>query len=66
MYGQDFVAGVLAGFEGTLDALMEDVDDDLRAELEELSTRITGVRLRLAPDWAAEGSPEAEPAAPLG
>ncbi len=66
MYGCDFVGGVLAGFEGTLDALMEDVDKDVRAELEELSRRITGARLRLDPDWGAEGSPEAEQAAPFG
>jgi hypothetical protein len=40
-----FVAAVLEGFEGTLDAVLElHLDDALRRELEELQAHIAGKR----------------------
>jgi hypothetical protein len=50
MYGPGFVAGVLAGFEGTLEALIGGVDEKTRSELEGLAERIMTARLRLDPE----------------
>lgn len=55
MYARGFVVGVLAGFEDTLDALMDGVDEKSRRELAELSETITTARLRLDPEAKDRG-----------
>jgi hypothetical protein len=44
MYSNDFVAGVLAGFEGALEALIPGVEDRTRDALVELHQRICTAR----------------------
>jgi len=48
-----FVAAVLEGFEGTLEAVLERVDEgDLKREVEELQTQIATKRQQFEP-WEA-------------
>jgi hypothetical protein len=54
MYGPGFVAGVLAGFEGALEALIDWVEEETRSDLEGLADRIVTARLRLDPEGAIE------------
>lgn len=50
MYGWGFVANALAGFEETLEALIEDAADDLHAELDQLSERLVASGSKIDPD----------------
>jgi hypothetical protein len=54
VYARGFVVGVLAGFEDTLDALMDGVDEKSRSELAELSETIKTARLQLDPEAKIE------------
>ena len=60
MYERGFVAGILAGFEETLEALMGGVDEDARRELGALSGQIERTRLHLDLDPHVEGDGECE------
>jgi hypothetical protein len=61
MYGRRFVAGILAGFEETLEALMAGVDEDARRELRVLSRHIERTRLQLDLDPDVEDDSESQP-----
>ena len=53
-----FVAAILEGFEGTLDAVLERVDDDeLRRDIESLQEHIAGHRRTLEKRETLELSP---------
>jgi hypothetical protein len=58
MYQPEFVAGVLAGFENALDALLEDVPAELRDELDDLNSRVRQARMRIYPVPVASEAPE--------
>ena len=62
-----FVAGVLEGIEGTLDEVIERVDNaELRASLDVLQSRVTALRVSLDPSSREqEGTAESVPA-PVG
>lgn len=60
-----FVAGVLEGIEGTLDEVIERVDNaELRASLDVLQSRVTALRVSIDPaQWAMEPAEHVEPIA---
>lgn len=60
-----FVAGVLEGIEGTLDEVIERVDNaELRASLDVLQSRVTALRVSLDPaQRAIEPAEQVEPLA---
>ena len=60
MYGRGFVAGILAGLEETLEALMAGVDEDARRELRALSGHIERTRLQLDLDRDLEDDGESQ------
>jgi hypothetical protein len=66
MYVRGFVAGILSGFEKTLEALMRGVDEDARRELAELSGRIEHARRRLDPGSGKGDEGETQTDAALG
>ena len=61
MYERIFVAGILAGFEDTLEALMPGVDEELRRALSGLSRHIEATRLQLDPVAEADDRTASEP-----
>lgn len=63
-----FVAGVLEGIEGTLDEVIERLDNsELKASLDALQTTVTALRVSIEPPTRGpEGSEEAEEPVPLG
>jgi hypothetical protein len=60
MYSRGFVACILAGFEDAIDSLINDVDEDVRIELEEVGGRIADARLRLDPEPDHDGETASE------
>lgn len=60
-----FVAGVLEGIEGTLDEVIERVDNvELRASLDVLQSRVTALRVSVDPgQHETESVEQAEPVA---
>ena len=60
-----FVAGVLEGIEGTLDEVIERVDNaELRASLDVLQSRVTALRVSIDPvQRAMEPAEHIEPVA---
>jgi hypothetical protein len=63
-----FVAGVLEGIEGTLDEVIERLDNsELKASLDALQTTVTALRVSIEPRTrGSEGNEEAEEPVPLG
>jgi hypothetical protein len=57
-----FVAGVLEGIEGTLDEVIERVDNsELKASLDALQTTVTALRVSIEPPTRGpEGNEESE------
>ena len=57
-----FVAGVLEGIEGTLDEVIERLDNsELRASLDALQTTVTALRVSIEPPTdGPEGNEESE------
>ena len=58
----EFVAGVLEGIEGTLDEVIERLDNsELRASLDAVQTTVTALRVSIEPPPAGpEGNEESE------
>jgi hypothetical protein len=58
----EFVAAVLEGIEGTLDEVIERVDNaELKASLDVLQTRVTALRVSIEPPASEpEGNEESE------
>ncbi|MCL4499375.1 MAG: hypothetical protein M1335_03920 [Chloroflexi bacterium] len=62
-----FVAGVLEGIEGTLDEVIERLDNsELKASLDALQTTVTALRVSIEPPTRGpEGNEESEEPVPL-
>lgn len=61
----DFVAAVLEGIEGTLDEVIERVDNvELKASLDVLQSRVTALRVSIdSPASESKNTPESTPVA---
>jgi len=62
-----FVAAVLEGIEGTLDEVIEHVDNsELKASLDVLQARVTALRVSIEPPaYELEGSEQSEETVPI-
>jgi hypothetical protein len=51
MYAREFAAGVLDGFEDSIEVLLKGADQETRSELLALSNRLQAARTRIDPEW---------------